>query len=75
MSLMNSFREMVADAIASLAIAIENRNERHGITRVDSTDAIGRLFHYDSARQQLDHEVATGRRVGLENNSRELGRI
>jgi hypothetical protein len=76
MSITNAFRQMVADAIAGLAIKIGNRNERPGIDRVESAVAIGRIFDGNAARQQLDTDIARGgffRR--LDNNSRDLGRV
>jgi hypothetical protein len=76
MSIMSSFRKMVADAIAGLAIQIENRNERPGIDRVESAVAIGRIFDGNAERQRFDHDTAsTGYFRRVENNSRELGRV
>jgi hypothetical protein len=76
MGLMNSFRRMVADTLAGLAIQIANRNPPPGIDRVESAVAIGRIFDGNAARQQFDHDTAlTGYFRRPENNSRELGRV
>jgi hypothetical protein len=78
MSIMKSFREMVADAIAGLAIAIETNKERPGIERVESAVAISRIFQGNAERQAFDHETGSSgyfRYTRPENNSRELGRV
>jgi hypothetical protein len=76
MSLMKSFREMVADTLAGLAIQIANRDPPPGIDRVESAVAIGRIFDGNASRQQFDHDTAsTGYFRRPESNAHHLGRV